>query len=105
LPAAAATSSNGAARPGWPASSKARARAQARAARQFCERINTRAVLHAARRVQGTTTPSKKFFFEKKNQKTFLLRFARCWNNPTQKQIKFLLLFVHKKKFFLLITP
>jgi len=45
---------------------------------------------------------SKKFFFEKKNQKTFLLRFARCLKRPSQKTIKvFLLLFVHKKKFFL----
>jgi len=45
----------------------------------------------------------KKFFFEKKNQKTFLLRFARCWKGPSRKTNKvFLLLFVHKKKFFLL---
>jgi len=44
----------------------------------------------------------KKFFFEKKNQKTFLLRFARCWKRPRRKINKvFLLLFVHKKKFFL----
>jgi len=44
----------------------------------------------------------KKFFFEKKNQKTFLLRFARCLNGPWPKTNKvFLLLFVHKKKFFL----
>jgi len=44
----------------------------------------------------------KKFFFEKKNQKTFLLRFARCWNRPRRKITKvFLLLFVHKKKCFL----
>jgi len=44
----------------------------------------------------------KKFFFEKKNQKTFLLRFAWCWKRPRQKINKvFLLLFVHKKKFFL----
>jgi Skp family chaperone for outer membrane proteins len=42
------------------------------------------------------------FFFEKKNQKTFLLRFARCLNDPWPKTNKvFLLLFVHKKKFFL----
>jgi len=41
------------------------------------------------------------FFFEKKNQKTFLLRFARCLKRPEQKTNKvFLLLFVHKKKSF-----
>jgi hypothetical protein len=44
----------------------------------------------------------KTFFFEKKNQKTFLLRFARCLKRPRPKTNKvFLLLFVHKKKFFL----
>jgi len=44
----------------------------------------------------------KQFFFEKKNQKTFLLRFARCWKQLGSKIIKvFLLLFVHKKKCFL----
>jgi len=45
---------------------------------------------------------NKKFFFEKKNQKTFLLRFAWCWNRQWPKTNKvFLLLFVHKKKCFL----
>jgi hypothetical protein len=99
LPAAAATSSNGAARPGWPASSKDRALAQARCARQFCERINTRAVLHEARK-----RPVRMFFFKKKNQKTFapLRAVVRTPGSKTNKV--FLLLFVHKKKFFLLIT-
>jgi hypothetical protein len=43
------------------------------------------------------------FFFEKKNQKTFApLRVAL--NEPGSKTTKvFLLLFVHKKKFFLLL--
>jgi hypothetical protein len=44
---------------------------------------------------------SKKFFFEKKNQKTFAP--LRVVLKPPQAQINkvFLLLFVHKKKFFL----
>ncbi len=47
------------------------------------------------------TSESKRFFFEKKNQKTFIsvirYRFTHC-----AKTIKvFLLLFVHKKKSFL----
>jgi len=41
------------------------------------------------------------FFFEKKNQKTFLLRFARCSNSPDQKLLKVFWFFFSKKNFFL----
>jgi hypothetical protein len=45
---------------------------------------------------------SKKFFFEKKNQKTFAPLRAALKIPGTETNKVFLLLFVHKKKFFLL---
>jgi hypothetical protein len=39
----------------------------------------------------------KKFFFEKKNQKTFLLRFARWSNIPALKLKKFFCYFLFTK--------
>jgi len=43
----------------------------------------------------------KKFFFEKKNQKTFAPLRAVFQEPGTKMNKVFLLLFVHKKKFFL----
>jgi hypothetical protein len=43
----------------------------------------------------------KKFFFEKKNQKTFAPLRAVVKQPGTEAHKVFLLLFVHKKKFFL----
>jgi len=38
----------------------------------------------------------KNFFFEKKKQKTFLLRFARSWNRPRPKTNKVFARFFQK---------
>jgi len=46
--------------------------------------------------------PSKKFFFEKKNQKTFSAPLRAVVKTPgTEANKVFLVLFVHKKNFFL----
>jgi hypothetical protein len=48
------------------------------------------------------SNPSKVFFFEKKNQKTFFAPLRAALKHPGTKTNKvFLVLFVHKKNFFL----